>query len=79
MVRGFLTSIGIAVLLGTTAYASGAQEERKPPDVAAMGRAAIQNVRAREKDEGPPELQRRNPRYQLSKGDIFDLTFPFNA
>ena len=77
MVKGCLTSIGVAVLLGTTVNAAGAQEERKPPDVAAMGRAAIQNMRAREKEQGPPELQRRNPRYELCNGDIFDLTFPF--
>lgn len=25
----------------------------------------------------PPSLQRRNPRYQLCKGDAFDLDFPF--
>jgi polysaccharide export outer membrane protein len=25
----------------------------------------------------PPSLQRRNPRYQLCRGDVFDLDFPF--
>jgi len=25
----------------------------------------------------PPSLQRRNPRYRLCKGDVFDLDFPF--
>ena len=25
----------------------------------------------------PPSLQRRNPRYQLCKSDVFDLNFPF--
>jgi polysaccharide export outer membrane protein len=76
MVSGWLTSIGIAVLLGTTVCASGAQEEPKPPKVAATGRATIQDLRGSDKEEAPPELQRRNPRYELSKGDTFDLTFP---
>jgi polysaccharide export outer membrane protein len=77
MVSGWLTSIGIAVLLGTTVWASGAQEEPKLPKVAVTRRDTIQDVRGSMKGEAPPELQRRNPRYDLSKGDIFDLTFPF--
>jgi polysaccharide biosynthesis/export protein len=77
MVKGCLTSVGIAVLLGTTVGASGAQQERKPPNVAATELAAIQGMSGSEKEAGTPELQRRNPRYELSKGDIFDLTFPF--
>jgi len=28
-------------------------------------------------NRGHPALQRRNPRYQLCKGDVFDLDFPF--
>ena len=28
-------------------------------------------------DARQPSLQRRNPRYQLCKGDVFDLDFPF--
>ena len=28
-------------------------------------------------DARQPSLQRRNPRYQLCKGDVFDLVFPF--
>jgi polysaccharide biosynthesis/export protein len=77
MVKGCLASIGIAALLGSTLCASGAQEERKPPNVAPTGRAPIQDMRGSEKEEAPPELQRRNPRYELCKGDIFELTFPF--
>ena len=77
MVNGWLTSIGIPILLGTSVCASGAQQERKPPNIAAAGRATIQDISGSEKGEGSPELQRRNPRYELCKGDIFDLTFPF--
>lgn len=76
MVNGWLASIGIAVLLGTAVCAFGAQEEPKLPRVAATGRATIQDTKGSEKGEASPELQKRNPRYELSKGDTFDLTFP---
>ena len=77
IVNGWLTSIGIAVLLATPLWASGAQQDRKPPKTDATELAAIDTMKVSEKDGAPRELQRRNPRYELSKGDVFDLTFPF--
>jgi polysaccharide export outer membrane protein len=77
MVQGFLASTGIAFFLGTTVCSSGAQQERKPSNVPATELVAFQAMRGSEKEASLPELQRRNPRYELSKGDIFDLTFPF--
>ena len=73
MVRGCLTSIGIAVLLGTGVCARGAQEKQRRPLVVASRQATAGS----EKVVGRPVLQRRNPRYELCKGDTFDLTFSF--
>lgn len=77
MVRGCLASIGIAVLSGTAVCAFGAQEEQRPSIVAATGQATTRAATGGEKGAGQPVLQRRNPRYELCKGDSFDLTFPF--
>ena len=72
MVRGCLASIGIAVLLGPAVCASSAQEKQAPPML-----AATETTTKSEKGADRPALQRRNPRYELCKGDTFDLTFPF--
>lgn len=71
-----LGSIGILVLLGTAVCASGGQEKREPPTVATTTQAPAEQTGRGEGADGPA-LQRRNPRYQLCKGDTFDLTFPF--
>jgi polysaccharide export outer membrane protein len=74
--RGCLASIGIAVLLGTPPGSFGAQEKQAQPT--APTTQAPNEVTAHSKEgAGQPVLQSRNPRYQLSKGDTFDLTFPF--
>ena len=45
--------------------------------ISATEQAATGATTGSEKGADRPELQRRNPRYQLCKGDTFDLTFPF--
>lgn len=77
MVGGCLASIGIAVLLGTAVCASGGQEKREPSIVSATGQAATETTTESQKGADRPAPQRRNPRYQLCKGDTFDLIFPF--
>jgi polysaccharide export outer membrane protein len=77
MVRGCLASIGIAVFLATMVRTSGAQEKQEPPILAATEQVTTGAKMGSEKGADLPALQRRNPRYQLCKGDTVDLTFPF--
>jgi polysaccharide export outer membrane protein len=76
IVRGCLASIGIAVLMATMVRTSGAQEKQEPPTVAIPGQANAKAMSNSIKEMDPPELQHRNPHYQLSRGDTFDLVFP---
>ena len=76
IVRGCLASIGIAVLLATMVRTSGAQEKQESPMAAIPGQANAEATSSSEKEIGQPQLQHRNPHYQLSKGDTFDLAFP---
>lgn len=72
MLRGPLISIGIAVLTQAAMGASGAPEQHQA--VAATATPAVSNETA----GAPGRLgsQQRNPRYQLCKADILELTFP---
>ena len=73
--RGCFVSIAITVLLWTVG-ASSAQESQGiakfPPASQAIIEAAGNGQRTSQ-----PVLQHRDPRYELCKGDIFELTFPF--
>lgn len=75
IVRGCLVSIGIAVLLTAMVRASGAQETGEPPTVAVPEQA--KTTSSSEKPMDQAQLQHRNPHYQVSRGDTFDLAFPF--
>jgi polysaccharide export outer membrane protein len=75
MVRGCLPSLGIAVLLLTMVRTSSAQEKQELPMVAIPGQTNAEATSSSEKDR--PQLQHRNPHYQLSRGDTFDLAFSF--
>jgi protein involved in polysaccharide export with SLBB domain len=77
MPGSFLNLIGIAALLSVAVCASWAQEKSEPPMVAPTARATSHAASGNEDGTNPPVLQQRNPRYQLSRGDSFDLTFPF--
>lgn len=77
MIRGCLGSIGIAVLLATMVRTSGAQEKQESPMVAIPGQAKAEAASSNEKAMDQKQLQHRNPHYQLSRGDTFDLAFPF--
>ena len=46
---------------------------------AATARVHTEGPTGNEDGADRPALQLRNPRYQLSKGDTFDLTFPFTT
>jgi polysaccharide biosynthesis/export protein len=76
MLRNCLNSMGIAVLLGVVAWTSYAQEQREPPTVAATTQARGDASLGSDEGTSRPALERRNPRYQLARGDMFDLTFP---
>src|ERR1700730_3453883 len=68
--------MGIAILVGPFARAL-AQETRHPSTIAAIRQASSESSSGSERRADQPALQRRSPRYQLSKGDTVDLNFPF--
>lgn len=71
-----LIPLEIAFLLAAVARTSDAQENREP--TTAAGATQATGGDSSDSQDGPnrPILQRRNPRYQLARGDVFDLTFP---
>jgi polysaccharide biosynthesis/export protein len=77
ILRGCLASIGIAVLSGMAVRASDEQEKQESSMVAGTSQATTGATMGSGKELGRSVLQRRNRRYELCKGDIFDLTFPF--
>jgi polysaccharide biosynthesis/export protein len=77
ILRSCRASIGIAVLSGIPLCASGAQGRQEPSVVPATSQATTDATTGSETGVDRPVLQQRNPRYQLCKGDTFDLTFPF--
>jgi polysaccharide biosynthesis/export protein len=74
--RGCFVSIGMAVLVGTAIGVSGAQEKQGSSQQSNANQAVIEAATADGERTSQPVLQHRNPRYQLCKGDILDLTFP---
>jgi polysaccharide biosynthesis/export protein len=69
-----LCYFGAGIFLLTAVYARAAQG--KPAASTADGRTAARGSRAAAQDVGErPELHRRNPRYQLCKGDVLQLNF----
>ena len=72
-----LVSIGIVALSATALYASDVSQKQGPSVVSPTGQATTAVNTSTDKSTGRPALQQRNPRYQLCKGDIFDLAFPF--
>ena len=77
ILRSCRASIGSAVLSGIVLCASGAQEVQEPLMVPATSQAITAATTSSETATDRPTLQQRNPRYQLCRGDTFDLTFPF--
>ncbi len=75
--RGCLVSIGIAVLLCTAGGASSAQEGQGISKLPTAGQAIIEATAGNRQRTSQPVLQHRDPRYELCKGDSFELTFPF--
>jgi polysaccharide biosynthesis/export protein len=76
ILSGCLKPIGIAVLLGAVGWTSYAQETREPATVGATTQASRDASLGSEEGPNRPALQRRNPRYELARGDTFELTFP---
>lgn len=73
-----LAAMEIVVLLGASVvWPCGAQEKPEPAVLGARKQASADATTANEKGPDRPELQQRNPEYQLSRGDTFDLAFPF--
>ena len=73
ILEGCLAWIAIAVYLGMASGAFG-QAAQEPSRGSATGLSALGSKTVADQ----PALQQRNPRYQLCKGDTFDLTFPFS-
>jgi polysaccharide export outer membrane protein len=66
------------VLWASALCASPLPEEQKAIASSEVPRSTGDSAHASSSGEAPPPaLQRRNPRYQLCRGDIFDLDFPF--
>jgi len=74
--RGCFVSIAITVLLWTVG-ASSAQESQGIAKFPPASQAIIEATAGNEQRTSQPVLQHRDPRYELCKGDIFELTFPF--
>jgi polysaccharide export outer membrane protein len=72
LMRGGPVLIGLAALAGTAVFAAGAGPKQDSPVVIPGQPGSGASISG----ENRPGLQQRNPRYQLSKGDIFELTFP---
>src|SRR3990170_1643283 len=77
MKNRMLQHLGMAVLLtACLAYADQESPKALAPSPGPPGAGAgAQNASGA--DPGSPTLQRRNARYQLRKGDILTLVFPF--
>jgi polysaccharide export outer membrane protein len=77
MLKKTLFRFGTAVILASAAL--GYAGEGKPA-ASAPGTlvASAATDTTNQNTSAPPALQRRNPRYQLCKGDIMDLHFPFS-
>jgi len=66
------------VLWATALWASPLPQEPKAIAFSEAPRSTGGNAQTSNSGEArPPSLQRRNPRYQLCKSDVFDLDFPF--
>ena len=66
------------VLWASTLCAFPLPEEQKAIASSEVLRSTGGSAQTSSRGEAPqPALQRRNPRYQLCKGDVFDLDFPF--
>jgi polysaccharide export outer membrane protein len=73
----YLTSLGIVILFGAVLSMYGAQEKKDTSTIGVTGRAPTEAAPDSVEEADRPVLQRRNPRYQLRRGDTFDLNFPF--
>ena len=66
------------VLWASALCASPLPEEQKAIASSEVPRSTADSAQTSSSGEArQPLLQRRNPRYQLCKGDVFDLDFPF--
>jgi|SRR5580700_6225089 polysaccharide export outer membrane protein len=72
--KACVMAVGFMLLLGAFLRPSHAQEMRERPTVV----TPTQGVGDPSEGDEPsrPALQRRNPRYQVARGDVLDLTFP---
>jgi polysaccharide export outer membrane protein len=78
MSRKALTLILSAVLCATALCASANPQEQQAIASSEVPRATRGSAQTPSNGEaGQPSLQRRNLRYQLCKGDVLDLDFPF--
>jgi polysaccharide export outer membrane protein len=73
--RACVVSIGIVFLSWTDD--SSAQENQRISDRPANDQRMMEDRTGSGQRMNQPVLQHRDPRYKLSPGDIFELTFPF--
>ncbi|MGI9072200.1 MAG: polysaccharide biosynthesis/export family protein [Bryobacteraceae bacterium] len=72
-----LVSIVILIFPGIVVCAFAASEKQARTGAAHPPQATADMTTGSGNATGQSQLQQRNPRYALCKGDIFDLTFPF--
>jgi len=71
--------IGVPLLLASAVCAFAGQKKQTRPATGPARQATNADlVAAWEKDSGRPVLQRRNPRYQIERGDVMELNFPLS-
>ena len=62
-------------LITAAGYATNSRHKGAGAPPVAAGQVAVSTT----SHGAPPELQRRNPRYQLTNGDVVELVFPYTT
>ena len=75
--RGRLIAIGVAALLWVAGGVSSAQQRQRISESSATSQVSTETTSGNGQRASQPVLQHRDPRYELCRGDIFGLVFPF--
>src|SRR5581483_2485624 len=71
--------VAVLIVLATASLATSRDEAGSlKGNQVTPGSGDVSNLPAEKTNAGTPQLQRRNPRYQLCKGDVFDLSFSYS-
>src|SRR5207253_8880391 len=72
-----MRSVIVLAILSIAATTLGAQSKPTALEASHTRQAAGTAMETAVGDQPSPALQQRNPRYQLCRGDVMDLEFPF--